>query len=65
MTYRKLKSAHSCRLCGRWLEGECNSDTVQRLPAPAREIVQAGLLRQMRQGHCDVCPPRVRMVRYP
>lgn len=42
-----MKSSHSCRLCGRWLEGELNE---------ADEAEQAELRRQMDQGHCDVCP---------
>lgn len=46
---RRLKSAHSCRLCGRWLEGEWAS-------ADAEQCIE--LQRQMDQGHCDVCPPR-------
>lgn len=43
----KLKSAHSCRRCRRWLEGEWAR-------ASAEERVE--LQRQMSNGICDVCP---------
>ena len=48
----RLKSAHSCRLCSRWLEGEWNVETDPD--------ERAALQRQMDQGRCDICPPRVR-----
>lgn len=50
---RPLKSAHSCRRCGRWLEGEWNAAR-----APELHLVRADLQRQMEQGRCDVCPPK-------
>lgn len=45
-----LKSAHSCRRCGRWLEGEWNrtDDDDER----------ASIQRQMSDGRCDDCTRR-------
>ncbi len=42
----RFKSAHSCRVCGRWLEGEWSAaDAAQRVE----------IQRQMDAGHCDAC----------
>lgn len=49
-----FKSAHSCRICGRWLEG----DWASASPAERPEIK-----RQMDAGHCDTCHDRVCRVR--
>lgn len=49
-----FKSAHSCRICGRWLEGEWNVEAP-----PGRVELQ----RQMDTGHCDLCHERVCKVR--
>lgn len=49
-----FKSAHSCRICGRWLEGEWNVEAP-----PGRVELQ----RQMDAGHCDLCHERVCKVR--
>lgn len=43
---RHYKSAHSCRVCRRWLEGEWSS------AAPPERVE---LQRQMDAGHCDRC----------
>jgi hypothetical protein len=42
--YERLKSAHSCRLCGRWLEGEWSS---------ANAVQRARLQIMMSLGRCD------------
>lgn len=44
---KPLKSSHSCRVCGRWLEGDWNrsDDDAQR----------AEIQRQMDAGRCDTC----------
>jgi hypothetical protein len=45
-----FKSAHSCRVCRRWLEGEWpDADAAGRVE----------LQRQMDAGHCDACHERV------
>lgn len=41
-----LKSAHSCRLCRRWLEGEWSRATPEE---------RVEIQRQMTAGHCDDC----------
>jgi hypothetical protein len=48
-----MKSAHSCRVCRRWLEGEWNWATTEE---------RAALQRQMDQGHCDDCPPTINFI---
>jgi hypothetical protein len=45
MTEYKLKSAHSCRICGHWTEGDANRATTDE----AREAAQALMAR----GYCD------------
>ncbi len=45
-----LKSAHSCRRCGRWLEDEWNRTED--------EDERASLSRQMGDGRCDDCTRR-------
>jgi hypothetical protein len=45
-----LKSAHSCRRCGRWLEGEWNSADDDQ--------ARADIQRQMSWGRCDDCTRR-------
>jgi len=42
--YERLKSAHSCRLCGRWLEGEWSK---------ANAVQRARLETMMSLGRCD------------
>jgi hypothetical protein len=42
----RLKSAHSCRICRRWLEGEW---------ARADETGRHSIQRQMDNGMCDGC----------
>lgn len=42
-----MKSAHSCRVCGRWLEGDWN---MSKDPEERDELE-----RQMQNGHCDNC----------
>lgn len=46
-----MKSAHSCRVCSRYLEGDLNRATS--------EEERSSLMRQMGQGHCDDCPPTI------
>jgi hypothetical protein len=46
----RFKSAHTCRVCGRWLEGEWSG-----ADAAGRVEIQ----RQMDAGHCDTCHERV------
>lgn len=41
-----LKSAHSCRLCGRWLEGEWSGASLEE---------KSEIQRQMDVGRCDDC----------
>lgn len=49
-----LKSAHSCRRCRRWLEGEwAQEHTGERRP----EVLDA-IQRQMDAGRCDDCTRR-------
>jgi hypothetical protein len=43
----RFKSAHSCRLCGRWLEGEW----ARAVTDDERESIE----RQMNNGMCDDC----------
>lgn len=45
-----LKSAHSCRRCSRWLEGEWNR--------AASDDERADIQRQMSAGRCDDCTRR-------
>lgn len=45
-----MKSAHSCRVCSWYLEGEWS-----RASAEGRKALE----RQMAQGHCDECPSTI------
>jgi hypothetical protein len=48
---RRFKSAHSCRMCAKWLEGEwSDADPLDRLE----------LQRQMSAGVCDACERSLR-----
>jgi hypothetical protein len=49
----RLKSAHSCRNCHRWLEGEWS----QAPDGPVGDEQRLQASRQMAQGACDACLP--------
>jgi hypothetical protein len=45
-----MKSAHSCRICGHWIEGDYNRAPSGRDGDAKRERAE----REMTQGHCDL-----------
>lgn len=50
---RRLKSAHSCRICGHWCEGDWNS--AYQYLEPAHSAIKARADREMARGACDPC----------
>lgn len=47
---KPLKSAHSCRVCRRWLEGEWPRATAEQ---------KVEIQRQMDVGRCDDCTRKI------
>lgn len=58
MSARRFKGAHSCRVCGRWLEGEWSAADLLASDAD-RDALRAEIQRQMDAGHCDACHDKV------